>query len=575
MWQKIDLNKCVKILWVVSPGGDTMDTYRNNMDRKYIYSDEFLKSKSIFPLLIFDGGAYFLIKEIMGSRNPYSRDLFEFITSGELFDNWKSEGAFDWDVSYKRSLSSKLPINAEHHVWINRLYFLLPLAQEFLITKDEKWSSQWLSWLKDWMDKHPYQQLDWRPHNMTDYVWRDMQVAWRLLVLLHSIKMLRDAKSFTEEDLKVIYDCVHMHAEHLYKEGSSHINAQKAHNHILQIGLVLLMTGVLFPEFSESEKYRTAGREIIKINIKKALYDDGGSVEGCPSYSHFIARMYLEAYLLLDKNKLEPICGLKECIVKQYNWLYQMMPPTGRTLQIGDSYALDAKEDLELVKTFIDLDLPKSRGSVLLKESRFAALRNDHFEVFVDAMDRTQGHQHFGRPHFVVFKDDRPLIIDTGCCVYDRKDFRDFLMGSGAHNTVEITLFDTNEVLTDSEVQINLEKFYNDSISFKTKGRAFSWIRDISLEGSSIRIRDRIKTDSKVSCKLLFHFAPSGTAVLSDNTAVVDFNGKDIFLTLEKSNSKLKKEVRPAMNDKNEFFYSSVIFVREEGNDFEFNTVIH
>ena len=159
---------------------------------RYPYTNEFLKSQPIFPLLVFDGGAFFMIKELMGSKDPYSRELFEFISSGELFNNWQIDGHFDWDTSYKLSRGSKLPISAEYHVWINRLYFLLPIAQEFLLTGNEEWAQEWIKWLNDWLDSHPYQELDDRPHSQTDYVWRDMQVAWRLLVIMHSIKMEDD-----------------------------------------------------------------------------------------------------------------------------------------------------------------------------------------------------------------------------------------------------------------------------------------------------------------------------------------------------------------------------------------------
>lgn len=545
---------------------------------RYPYSDEFFKSAPTFTSLVFDGGAFFLIKELMGSKDPNGRDLFEFISSGDLFKFWNDGSDFDWDISYKQFKKSSLPIDAEHHVWINRLYFLLPLAQEFLETGDESWVEKWFYWLNDWYSSHPYQELDDRPHQQTDYTWRDMQVAWRLLVLLHSIKMLGESKYLDKEKWVFIYDCVELHASHLYKEGNRHINNENAHNHVLQIGLVLLMTGVLFPENTNSDEYIEAGRKIIEINLKKHIFNDGGSIEGCPSYSHFIARMYLEVFLLLEKNNLKGIKDLEASIKNQYEWLNQMTPPSGKSLQIGDSYALNAKRDLEVVKGLMDLNLRK-RESTVFKDSRFISLRNDRFDIFIDAMDRTQGHQHYGRPHVVAYYNQKPLIIDTGCCVYDRKTLRDFQMSPVAHNTMVIKCEETGEILNiDSNIEIKVadSEFSREKawVILETKGEYFTWTRKIEIAKDKLEIFDKIDSPQQIKCELFLHFTPDKLRALSSSDAVLFFDGEDIGIKFKNTDNNLKVYVEPAMDDKNEFFYSSVLSNERRGENIEFNVVI-
>ena len=335
------------------------------------------------------------------------------------------------------------------------------------------------------------------------------------------------------------------------------------------------MTGVLFPEFEDSDRYETAGRRIIEINMKKQLFDDGGSKEGCPSYSHFIARMYLEVYLLLEKNSLPTISGLEECIKKQYTWLYQMTPPTGKTLQIGDSYALDAERDIATAASVMELNLPNERCSVLFEESRFAALRNERFDVFIDAMDRTQGHQHFGRPHITAFCEKKPLLIDTGCCVYDRKDFRNFLMSAEAHNTILITSPDTGAILSDStNTSIDVTGFdmvgENQQIVLETKGEGFAWKRMMSIEGKRLKIYDSVNSDTPLVCTLMLHFAPTKATLVSSCEAALFLKDKDIKITLDSGSEGFKMEVHPAMDDQNGFFYSTVLSTKAEGTRVEF-----
>lgn len=548
------------------------EVYGECHEARYPYSNAFLSSRPIFPLLVFDGGAYFLIKELMGGADPYSRDLFKFIESGKLFEYWTAGGRFDWDLHYRLAQSSRLPISAERHVWINRLYFLLPIAQEFLTTGDEKWAREWIKWLESWCDSHPYQELDDRPHGQTDYVWRDMQVAWRLLVLLHSVKMLAASSALGEREWRIIYSTIELHADHLQREGQGHIARLGAHNHVLQIGLVLMMTGVLFEEMPGARSWRESGRKIIEINLERAILKDGGSVEGCPSYSHFIARMYLEALLLIEKNSLEPMEGLRDGVQEQYSWLRQMLPPTGKTLQIGDSYALDAAQDIEIVAELISLAPFALEGSALLPDSRFCALRAGDFEVYIDAMDRTQGHQHNGYAQIVAYYNGVPLLTDTGCCVYDRKDFREFYMSTRAHNALAIMDALTGEELTrGKDIRISTESFDPSvpSITFKISSDKFEWTRAVSIEGGELMISDHVTAPAPVNADAALHLAPTKAALISENQAAIFCGDGDIYVATSGDSGAppLGMGVTPAMDGDNGFFYATELTYGGEGTE--------
>ena len=90
------------------------------------------------------------------------------------------------------------------------------------------------------------------------------------------------------------------------------------------------MAGVMFPELENSEDYVRYGSDTVEMNMLGAVYPDGGSNEDSPSYSHFIARLYLESYLLLKNGGRTMIKGLEESIKRQYEWLYSFMSPDGK-----------------------------------------------------------------------------------------------------------------------------------------------------------------------------------------------------------------------------------------------------
>jgi hypothetical protein len=51
----------------------------------------------------------------------------------------------------------------------------------------------------------------------------------------------------------------------------------------------------------------------------------------------------------LAANRKTPISGQVTAIHRPYDFLQKIMSPSGRTLQLGDSYALDARNDLSVV----------------------------------------------------------------------------------------------------------------------------------------------------------------------------------------------------------------------------------
>ena len=263
------------------------------------------------------------------------------------------------------------------------------------------------------------------------------------------------------------------------------------------------MFACLFPEFFDGERVLEIAKQLIVLNMEKSIFSDGCNNEDSLSYSHFIARLYLEAELFLKYNGYPEIEGLHNSVQKQYEFLFKFSSPSGKSLQIGDSYALDAVEDVEYVNSFYPLDFIRERKTCLFADSRMAVLKNNDFTVYVDAMNMDQWHQHFGRPHFLMFKGEMPLVVDSGSVNYDRGYIRQHLNSERSHNVIcateiPLTKRPSNETLRVTEFSdgdvVTLE------IENKVVGenKSYTWVRRFELYSDRLEIVDSVKATEKM-----------------------------------------------------------------------------
>ena len=493
------------------------------------YSYEHLTERAIFPTIAFDVGGYQFANDAFGTVN--GDDLCKLIMSGELFRYWEIDGKFKWTANYEKFMKLDYAPEWEGHIWLSRLYILLPLAQHYCKTKDMKYAKAWYAILSDFIDNNPYTIYD-RSDLMArfDMIWVDMQVAWRTINLVYSIYML-DENALTEEQWQKVYAFLKLHAEHMYKEGMIHVEHDSQGNHELQIGMATIMIGCLFPEFGNSQDFINIGRSIVAGNQRGSVFKDGVDMEGSVAYAHFIARLHRDSNLILECNDKELIPGCRESVRKQYEYLYQVAAPNGKSLLFGDAFVLNAMEDIEFVNRVKPLDLSWKRQSVVFEDSGMVVLRNDRFDLYVDGMKTYRHHdaaanvawgggygyhQHFGRPTFQFYGDGVQLICDSGTVNYDRSGLRLQLNSQAGHNAIGCTELPVEHLLTQTAVIEDLEIIEKDltydhqvvSIRNTTTGEdgtTFAWIRKFELFPDRLVITDTVDASKKLHFKSYLH----------------------------------------------------------------------
>ncbi|MBE6688318.1 MAG: hypothetical protein E7588_03450 [Ruminococcaceae bacterium] len=405
---------------------------------RFPYTREQLSQRPIFPTLVMDGGGHFFLKQTFGVSN--GDEILQKTLDGSIFEFYKTDGVFDWKAILKRFRETDFLHEWEAHIWLCRMYILLPLAQKYMITGDKRYSDAWYKIFSHFKAENPHYRFDPNVHRFnTNMIWSDMQMVWRNINLIFSVYMMGEKDDcFTREQWCEIHDFIKLHAELIFDEAMYHVKEKDPGNHNLQIGLCMIMVGVLYPEWKNSSVCIETGKQVVKDNMTLSVYPDGLNHEDAISYFPFIARLYLESHLLLFKNGYDGIEGIEESLSKQYEFLFQFSQPDGTTPQFGDSYRFNVINDIEFVKQLFPLKISDKKASVLFPDGHMAVLRNEHFELFIDAMDIRTWHQHIGRMNFVLFHDGMPVVCDSGCTNYDRSDLRDYLNSAQAHNTLSL-----------------------------------------------------------------------------------------------------------------------------------------
>lgn len=311
-------------------------------------------------------------------------------------------------------------------------------------------------------------------------------------------------------------------------------------NHLLEDGFSLLFGAFYFKDLNLYNK----AINLIKRELTEQILEDGGHFELSPMYHQIILDRLLDSINLIQNNQRfddqdKFLDFLKEKDLAMQYWLNQMSFSNGDIPHFNDSTFDIAPTSKQLIdyatELQLNLNLPVRRsnsegGNLNLTTSGYRKLKNNNYECIVDVgqigPDYIPGHAHADMLSFVLYIDNKPIIIDTGVSTYEKNDQRHLERSTSSHNTVVVEDKNQSDVWGGFRVgkraKIMLLKDEVLLIEAEHNGyRPVTHKRSFNFSKSGFAISDLL-SDSKANAKTYFHFHPDRKLELQGSTILID-----------------------------------------------------
>ena len=468
-------------------------------DKGKILFVDYLRKREVPRFFLNHGGRKGLLKIINekygGSKeatirraNEICEHKFEFLIPGLRFANgidWLSNLIDDrrWEIGYWRDIdySSAKRIGDVRQIWeLNRHQYFVTLGKAYWYTEDEKYANEFVSQIKDWIEKNPYgKTVNWV---------HAQEIALRIISWIWAYYFFCNSPNFGVEDQIQFLKSLHLQTEFLRDHLSDTTNS--THNHIISETAGLAMMAIMFPEFKRSKLWWRDGVDRLKRELKRQICEDGVSGETSTNYHFFVLDSFLQIWILLKKKGFEYASEMDHMLERMIEFSMYICRPDGTLPVIGDSDSgrairlddlngddrrsylstgavLFNRPDMKSVagkfyeeslwflgtegyKKFEQLNSREPKNlSVLYPDSGYCIMRSDWSHkanqlifrggVINIRKDVSVGHNHADYLSFELIIDGKPFIVDPGVYTYNLDDkWRWYGRKTSSHNTVVV-----------------------------------------------------------------------------------------------------------------------------------------
>lgn len=293
--------------------------------------------------------------------------------------------------------------NDNEFLWqLNRMTHWQDLLEGYSLTRDERYARKVIDEMMNWIAVVDV------PENLADYPIgyfsacnpnRALELGIRNyktwpLVLEH----LGKTRYFTEEVLENYLEVVYRQIKALRKV-SPLLWPKADHNHFLMECLGILTTALYFPELKEADEWRTFAVDGIERCGTAQMTEDGGQIEGCPSYHNGCMFWFGMAMILAKRFGFQFSVEFETLYRRNLDYSIYSLRPTGKCIPAGDSHAnhlasmagiygylaLDDLSWLELASGLIDFEQ-------IQKEADKHAWRAPDMKKFYESIDTLKDH---------------------------------------------------------------------------------------------------------------------------------------------------------------------------------------
>lgn len=300
-------------------------------------------------------------------------------------------------------------------------------------------------------------------------------------------------------------------------------------NHLLENGFALLIAACYF---TEGKLYGKA-REILEAELAEQVLPDGGHFELSPMYHQILLDRLLDCINILGSNRPGDVLLdlLKRKASVMLGWLSQVTFRNGDIPLVNDAAFGIAPTTSELVAYADRLGVqPTIRP---LKECGYRKVERGNYELLLDVgnigPDYIPGHAHSDTFSFVLYREGRPFIVDTGVSTYETCERRLVERRTAAHNTVQVDDKEQSEVWGSFRVaqRAYVRDLRENEDSMSAWHTGYERIgarhgREFTFTDNAIVLRDTVTSRKGHSCRAFLHFHPDVHVYLEAHHVVAD-----------------------------------------------------
>jgi uncharacterized heparinase superfamily protein len=322
---------------------------------------------------------------------------------------------------------------------------------------------------------------------------------------------------------------LYAHAHHLSKNVEYHLRL----NHLMENGRALVFLGAAFRD-PRGDRWLRAGRRIIDRAVREQFFADGCHVERSPMYHAIVLELLCDCVDVLEALGRPASASWRDCIDRAAGFLDSIVHPDGALPLINDSAADGSRAAGVVVGR--TTRVPGGRGprradrlgvaedghSPGASPSRFHVIANGSSHLVIDAgapsPPYNPGHAHAGALSYELSVNGTRFVVDTGGGIYGTGPERDRVRSTRAHNTVSVDGLDQSEVWGAFRVgrRATVRVFSQETTDQATRlaascvhaDRRTTHVREWIVEGSRVRIRDRVSGPGCTAVEQRIHLAP-------------------------------------------------------------------
>lgn len=229
-----------------------------------------------------------------------------------------------------------------------------------------------------------------------------------------------------------------------------------AGNHLLENGFALLVSALYFRQKTWFHK----AAKLIRTELTTQILADGCHDERSPVYHQILLDRLLTVLLAIQHDtwstQSSPRPFLAQQAASMLTWLNSVTFRNGDVPMVNDAAFDVAPTTAQLRLKAKRITFPdKKQGAQVervpgSRPSGYRMFHQNRYELLVDVgaigPNHQPGHAHADTFSFVLYVDNRPVVVDVGTSTYQRGQRRDWERSTAAHNTVEVAQVNSSEV---------------------------------------------------------------------------------------------------------------------------------